>query len=159
MAITSETRETAIAANAPAKPTSRGRFSCVALSELGGEIRVSARALDSAGRAATTQHSFWVAGRDEWVFDQANHDRIDLIPEKKRYEPGETARFQVRMPYRKATALITVERDGVLEARVVKLSGQSPTVISRIVPAGRRMCSSRRWWCAVATIRDQARPR
>jgi len=124
----SETRESEIAADCAGNTDAQGRFSCVARSEQGGEVRVSARALDSAGRAATTQHSFWVAGRDEWLFDQANHDRIDLIPEKKRYEPGETARFQVRMPYRNATALITVEREGVLDARVVKLTGQSPTV-------------------------------
>lgn len=124
----SETRETALATDCAGNTDAQGRFSCVARSEQGGEVRVTARAVDNAGRAATTRHSFWVAGRDEWLFDQANHDRIDLIPEKKRYEPGETARFQVRMPYRNATALITVEREGVLDARVVKLSGQSPTV-------------------------------
>jgi alpha-2-macroglobulin len=32
------------------------------------------------------------------------------------------------MPYREATALITVEREGVLDARVVKLSGKSPVI-------------------------------
>ena len=33
---------------------------------------------------------------------------MDLIPVKKRFEPGETASFQVRMPFRSATALVTV---------------------------------------------------
>jgi len=124
----SETRETAIATACEGKTDAKGQFSCEAKTEQGGEVLVSARALDSAGRAATTHHSFWVAGRDEWSFDQANHDRIDLIPEKKRYEPGETARFQVRMPYRNATALVTVEREGVLDARVVTLSGKAPVL-------------------------------
>ncbi len=124
----SETREMAVAAACSGKTDAQGRFSCQVQSAAGGEIRVSARALDSAGRTATTHHSFWVAGRDEWVFDQANHDRIDLIPEKKHYEPGESARFQVRMPYRSATALVTVERDGVLDARVVTLSGKAPVL-------------------------------
>lgn len=123
-----ESRETAIASACTGKTDAKGQFTCVARAEQGGEIQVSARALDSAGRAATTHHSFWVAGADEWVFDQANHDRIDLIPERKRYEPGETARFQVRMPYRNATALVTVEREGVLDARVVKLSGKAPVL-------------------------------
>ena len=49
-----------------------------------------------------------------------NHDRIDLIAEKKRYEPGETAKFQVRMPFREATVLVTVEREGVLSQKVVE---------------------------------------
>ena len=122
-----EMRETAIAGCA-GKTDAKGQFSCEARTEQGGEVLVSARALDTVGRAATTHHSFWVAGSDEWSFDQANHDRIDLIPEKKRYEPGETARFQVRMPYRNATALVTVEREGILDARVVTLSGKSPVL-------------------------------
>ena len=124
----SETRETDLPAGCTGKTDANGRFSCQTKTEQSGEVQVSARALDSAGRAATTHHSFWVTGRDEWAFDQANHDRIDLIPEKKHYEPGETARFQVRMPYRNATALVTVEREGVLDARVVTLSGKSPVL-------------------------------
>ena len=40
-------------------------------------------------------------------FAQDNDDRIDVLPEKKRYEPGETARLQVRMPFREATALVS----------------------------------------------------
>ena len=48
--------------------------------------------------------------------------------EQKRYEPGEKAVFQVRMPFRKATALVTVEREGVMDAFVTELSGKSPVV-------------------------------
>ena len=38
------------------------------------------------------------------------------------------ARFQVRMPFREATALITTEREGVLDGFVVPLSGQEPVI-------------------------------
>src|SRR5581483_10748116 len=55
-------------------------------------------------------------------------DRMDLIPEKKRYEPGETAVFQVRMPFRTATALVTVERVGIVESFVKELSGKKPVI-------------------------------
>lgn len=123
-----EIREQPLATGCTGKTDAKGRFSCAVETDAGGEVIVSARALDARGRVARTTQSFWVAGRDEWVFNQDNHDRIDLIPEKKRYEPGETARFQVRMPYRKATALVTVEREGVLDARVVTLSGTAPVI-------------------------------
>ena len=106
----------------------RGRFECTVTSEAGGEVILTAEARAGAGRLARTSASFWVAGKDDWWFDQDNHDRIDLIPEKKTYQPGETARFQVRMPYRTATALVTVERDGILDARVVQLSGKAPVI-------------------------------
>jgi len=69
-----------------------------------------------------------VAGKGEWWFEVEDHDRIDLLPEKKRYEPGEKAIFQVRMPFREATALITVEREGVVEAWVKKVSGKEPII-------------------------------
>ena len=49
-------------------------------------------------------------------------------PRKAAYKAGETARFQVRMPFREATALVTVEREGVLSSFVTKLSGTDPVV-------------------------------
>src|SRR4029079_18446724 len=61
--------------------------------------------------------------------------RIDVLPERRRYEPGETARFQVRMPFREATALVTLGREGVGTTRVVRLSGAEP-VIELPVDAG-----------------------
>jgi uncharacterized protein YfaS (alpha-2-macroglobulin family) len=61
-------------------------------------------------------------------FGGENHDRMDLLPEKKSYQPGDIARFQVRMPFRFATALLTVEREGILHSEVVKLNGQDPTI-------------------------------
>jgi hypothetical protein len=64
----------------------------------------------------------------ELWFEQDNDDRIDVLPEKKRYEPGETARLQVRMPFREATALVAVEREGVIDTRVVTLRGDDPTI-------------------------------
>jgi uncharacterized protein YfaS (alpha-2-macroglobulin family) len=38
------------------------------------------------------------------------------------------AKFQVRMPFRFATALVAVEREGIIETQVVQLNGQDPTV-------------------------------
>ncbi len=124
----SETRVTALPETCEGRTDAKGRFTCTARTDRSGEILIAATARDAQGRVARTDHSYWVAGSDEWVFDQKNHDRIDLIPERKHYEPGETARFQVRMPYRKATALVTVEREGVLSARVVTLSGKAPVL-------------------------------
>ena len=49
---------------------------------------------------------------------------MDLLPEKKSYQPGDIAKFQVRMPFRFATALVAVEREGVLHTEVVQLNGK-----------------------------------
>lgn len=106
----------------------RGLAFCSVKPGAAGQLMLVARAKDEAGREALTSTSVWVVGEEEWWFEPTNHDRIDLIPEKKRYEPGETAKFQLRMPFRRATVLVTVEREGVIEERLVELSGASPVI-------------------------------
>lgn len=106
----------------------RGLLFCTVKPGTTGELILAARAKDEQGREALANTSVWVRGAGEWWFEQGNNDRIDLIPEKKRYEPGETAKFQVRMPFREATVLVTVEREGVLSEQVVTLDGKSPVI-------------------------------
>ena len=112
---------------------SRGLLFCVVKPGASGELILVARSRDDAGREATATTSVWVRGDGDWWFEPSDHDRIDLIPEKKRYEPGETARFQVRLPFREASVLVTVEREGVLAQRVVHLDGKSPVIEVPIV--------------------------
>jgi uncharacterized protein YfaS (alpha-2-macroglobulin family) len=130
-----ESRVTPLPAGCSGTSDARGAYTCQVGAEQGGEVLVRVTARDAAGRVARSTHSLWVAGKDDWWFRQDNHDRIDLIPEKKLYQPGERARLQVRMPYRQATALVTVEGEGIMDARVVRLSGQAP-VIELPVQAG-----------------------
>jgi uncharacterized protein YfaS (alpha-2-macroglobulin family) len=87
---------------------------------------------DGDGNASTASSSVWVTREDELWFGGENTDRIDVLPEKTAYEPGETARFQVRMPFRFATALVAVEREGILETHVVQLDGKDPTVTLKV---------------------------
>jgi uncharacterized protein YfaS (alpha-2-macroglobulin family) len=106
----------------------RGLLFCNLKPGASGELLLVAGARDDAGNQAMASTSVWVVGGDGWWFQPANHDRIDLVPEKKRYEPGETAKFQLRMPFRQATVLVTVEREGVLDQKVVQLDGASPVI-------------------------------
>src|SRR5450830_922632 len=99
----------------------------VSLSEAG-NVELTATAKDAGGNAAFATSSVWVTRQGELWFSGENQDRIDILPEKKTYQPGETAKFQVRMPFRYATALLAVEREGVIETQVVQLSGQDPTI-------------------------------
>lgn len=106
----------------------RGMVFCKLKPGASGELILVARAKDDAGNEGVASTSVWVVGGNEWWFEPTNHDRIDLVPEKKRYEPGETAKFQVRMPFRQATVLVTVEREGVIDQKVVRLEGTSPVI-------------------------------
>ena len=111
-----------------ARTDQTGRASCKLAPGISGEITMIARATDDQGRESRAVQSVWLAGKDDWWFGGDNGDRMDLIPEKLEYKAGDTARFQVRMPFRAAEALVTVEREGVLSSFVTKLSGADPVV-------------------------------
>ena len=107
----------------------RGQLRCEPGTTGPGEILLLAEARDVQGNVARAGSSFWSGGNgeDTW-FAAGNQDRIDVIPEQKSYQPGETARFQVRTPFREATALITIEAEGVIETFVRPLSRFKPVV-------------------------------
>ena len=110
------------------KTDSRGVLDCDSQLSAAGQVELIAQARDSAGHTAQAVASVWVTQQGELWFAQDNDDRIDVLPEKQRYEPGETARLQVRMPFREATALVAVEREGIIDTRVVTLRGSNPTI-------------------------------
>ena len=144
------------------KTDSTGRLHCEVTPGASGEILLQARTKDGEGNAVSSVTSVWLAGAEETWFDGSGTDRIDLIPEQKEYQPGETARFQVRMPFREATGWVTVEREGVAETFVTPLSGKSPTIevplkgsyapnvfVSVLAVRG-RVDSRQSWWSDVA---------
>ena len=53
---------------------------------------------------------------------------VKLEADRSSYEPGETARVLVRSPFKEATALVTVERGGVLSSQTATLRGPMPTL-------------------------------
>jgi uncharacterized protein YfaS (alpha-2-macroglobulin family) len=116
------------------KSDDRGLLLCEATLASAGQVELIAEAKDGAGNLAQAATMVWVTRQGELWFAQDNDDRIDLLPEKKRYEPGETARLQVRMPFREATVLLGIEREGVMDARVLTLRGDDPTVELKIEP-------------------------
>nr|WP_229722475.1 MG2 domain-containing protein [Xylophilus rhododendri] len=109
-----------------------GLLACEASLPQAGEVELVATARDRAGNQAQAATSVYVTRQGEIWFGGEDHDRIDVLPEKKSYQPGETARFQVRMPFRRATALVAVEREGIVETQVVQLQGQDPTLSLKV---------------------------
>ena len=106
----------------------RGLLLCQGRAPAEGDLILRARATDPQGRVAATHREIWIAGSSEQWFAAADHDRIDLLPAQKRYEPGDTASFQVRSPFRNATVLVTVEREGILDTYVRRLTGRDQVV-------------------------------
>jgi hypothetical protein len=114
------------------KSDSRGLLLCETSLGEPGEVELVVTAKDTAGNSIQAASSVYVTKQGELWFGGENHDRMDVLPEKKSYQPGETAKFQVRMPFRFATALVAVEREGIVETQVVQLNGQDPTIQVKI---------------------------
>jgi alpha-2-macroglobulin len=79
----------------------------------GGYYVLRAVAADGEGRSTRTITSFYALGAGYTAWERHDHNRIDLVPEKKSYRPGETARIMIKSPWETATALLTTEREGV----------------------------------------------
>ncbi|MFA9441345.1 alpha-2-macroglobulin [Uliginosibacterium sp. sgz301328] len=122
---TQEVRKAGVACKG--ETDAKGLVVCDGEAPATGELILVARADDAAGNTAVASRSIYVAGADDW-FNAGSSDRIDILADKRSYEPGDKARFEVRMPFREATALVTVEREGVLASYVQQISAKSPFV-------------------------------
>jgi alpha-2-macroglobulin len=105
-----------------------GRLSCETIPPVTGDAILQATVTDDAGNSSSAKSEIFIPGNEREWFAGRDDDRMDFIPEKPAYEPGDVARFQVRMPFADATALVTVEREGVLAASIVHLSGRDPVI-------------------------------
>ncbi|WP_296511271.1 MG2 domain-containing protein, partial [Rhodoferax sp.] len=114
------------------KSDARGLLLCETEVNEAGQVELVVTAKDGAGNSIQAASSVYVTKQGELWFGGDNNDRIDLLPEKKSYQAGETANFQVRMPFRFATALVAVEREGIVHTEVVELNGQDPTIHLKI---------------------------
>jgi hypothetical protein len=94
----------------------------------GGQYRLRARARDVRGNAVRTETDVYAAGAGYAAWRRSNDDRVEIHPERRRYAPGETARLLIPSPFDEATALITVEREGILDSRVERVAGSTPQI-------------------------------
>lgn len=87
-----------------------------------GRYQITLSAQDKQGRRVRGGFEVTVYGKGESYWRQNNDDILQLKAEKDAYQPGENARILVESPYEKATALITVERNGILDKWVKNVS-------------------------------------
>ena len=89
---------------------------------------VQAEVKDDQGRINQASYSFYISGSGPVGWQMGNDDRLTLVPDKKEYQPGETARIMVQSPFSEGQGLITVEREGVRDSRVFDLTDQTPVL-------------------------------
>ncbi len=103
--------------------------------EKSGLYYLEAAGTDGLKNAITTSTSFYVTGADYVPWERTDDDAIDIVPDRTSYDPGATARILVKSPYERAKALVTVERELILESKVLEIKGSTAEIEIPIKPS------------------------
>ncbi len=96
--------------------------------EQSGLYVIQVQGKDGRGNEIVSDTYFYASGSDYVAWERSDDDRIELIADAKKYKPGQTARIIVKNPYEEATALVTVEREGVMKHWRTLLKGSAPEI-------------------------------
>ncbi len=109
-----------------------GRALLTWMPEKGGQFQIVMEGEDAAGHAISSAAYVWAsaAAQDGFVaWPRENNDRIQLVVDQQSYAPGDAASILVPNPFTGTVkALITIERNGVMEEWVMDLEGSSETI-------------------------------
>lgn len=94
----------------------------------GGAYKVEVSAADGKGNTVKSSTGLYVTSGDFINWGVENNDRIELVADKMEYKAGETAKILIKSPFTGGKALLTVERDRVLESRIIDISSNSQTI-------------------------------
>jgi len=100
---------------------------CDVTVDTAGTYLIRGSAKDDQGRQTRTQTQLYVHGKDAVVWDQ-NTSRVDLVPDRSEYAPGDTANILVRSPYDEAHGILVVEREGIAKRFTLEVHGGTAAV-------------------------------
>ncbi len=96
--------------------------------ESAGLYLLQARGQDPRGNKILTGSSLYVSGKGYGFWEKRKDDRIELVADADNYHPGDRAKILVKSPYEKAKALITLEREGIIESWTEEIKGTADTL-------------------------------
>lgn len=105
-----------------------GEVTAIVSPPRGGEYRVTARGQDANQIEAIASTFFWTWGGEYVNWGIQNDDRVNIIADKRTYQPGDTARLLITAPFADSLALISVERGGVLRYWTQRIPGTSALI-------------------------------
>jgi alpha-2-macroglobulin len=92
-----------------------------------GTYVVRGEAKDAEGHATRSELQVYVHGKDAVVWESTER-RVDLVPDRKQYQPGDEATLLVRSPFDTARGVVVVEREGIALEIPVVVEGGAATV-------------------------------
>ncbi|NDG86255.1 MAG: hypothetical protein EBX52_14600, partial [Proteobacteria bacterium] len=106
----------------------KGSIPCVFDLPRPGVFVLEVHSKDSRGKELILVHNLTAWGGPDFFGESSETDRMTLVPDKAEYEANERAKIVVQSPFKQATALVTVERGGVMKAFATELKGENPVI-------------------------------
>jgi len=97
-----------------------------------GEYVIRLEGTDARGNKVAASDWVWILGKGEAFWSGDESARMGLIASKQLYAPGETARLVPRTDLTDATALVTLERNGIIDAFVKPMASASQGIEVRL---------------------------
>ena len=85
--------------------------SCTVIPPAAGYYIVQTGFKDKENAGTEAKVTFYASGREMVGWSGTEYDRVDVVLDKEKYAPGETARALIKSPYPAAEMLFTVERE------------------------------------------------
>ena len=99
-----------------------------------GLYSVQATVVDTRGNQQTSELCTWVTGKGQVMWEEPEDMSLSLVPEKPTYRVGDRAHVLIRNPFPGATALISIERYGVIKSWTQTLDGNTPLLDFKVEP-------------------------
>ena len=93
-----------------------------------GYYKIEASGTDSRGNIVQADDYFYTVGSGYAAWLREDDDAVELVPNAKKYQPGDTAQVLVKSPYENVKALVTIEREGVIEHWIEEINGSADTI-------------------------------
>ena len=101
---------------------------CAFATKEGGTYEVTATILDSRKRPNQTKLTFWVSGGAQPKARTVAQERVQLIPDKKEYTPGNTAEILIQAPFYPAEAVVSWRRSGLVKTERIEITGPTKVI-------------------------------
>ena len=83
---------------------------------------------DGAGNATASAAELWSWGDGDAGWESKDEERFDLVADQPKYKVGDTAHLLLKTNVHDAKALVTVERDGVIDRRLADVGAGTTTI-------------------------------
>jgi hypothetical protein len=101
---------------------------CIFQSKEGGAYRVTATIMDDRERRNESELTLWVAGGKRPPKRDVEQEEVEMIPDRKEYQPGDVAEVLVQSPFFPAEGVLTLRRTGLVSTERFKMDGPSYTL-------------------------------